>query len=132
MTDITPHTVFVPQLIIAHGTTDLEFYKKAFDAVEIQHLTNGDGSIHVSEMMIDGALFHFHEESFEGSTFSPGRFQGVTAIIGLMVADVDKVMARALDAGAQEISAAKSYDYGYRQGLILDPLGHRWLIEMVL
>ena len=125
-------TAFVPQLIIPHGTMELEFYKKAFNTTETKHLTNDDGSIHVSEMFIDGAMFHFHEESWDNSTFSPGKYNGVTAIIGLMVSDVDAVMAKAVAAGATVISAAQSYDYGYRQGTIADPLGHEWLIEMVI
>ena len=127
-----PKTAFVPQLIISHGTMDLEFYKNAFGAVETKHITNDDGSIHVSEMFIDGAMFHFHEESYNGKSFSPGKYNGVTTIIGLMVADVDAVMARAIAAGAKETSPAQSYDYGYRQGEVMDPLGHRWLIEMVI
>ena len=130
--DNTHTTAFVPQLIISHGTMDLDFYKKAFDATETKHITNDDGSIHVSEMFIDGAMFHFHEESYDGSTFSPGKYNGVTTITGLMVADVDAVMARAIAAGAKETSPAQSYDYGYRQGSIVDPLGHHWLIEMVI
>jgi PhnB protein len=39
-------------------------------------------------------------------------------------------MARAIAAGAKEISPAQDYDYGYRQGEIKDPFGHHWLIEM--
>jgi PhnB protein len=128
----TPKTAFVPQLAIAHGTMELEFYKKAFGAIETKHITNDDGSIHVSEMFIDGAMFHFHEESYDDTTFSPGRYHGVTTTIGLMVADVDTVMASAIAAGAKEKSPAQSYDYGYRQGSIIDPLGHHWIIEMVI
>jgi PhnB protein len=131
MTDI-PKTAFVPMLAISHGTMSLEFYKNAFGAVETKHITNDDGSIHVSEMFIDGAMFHFHEEAYDGSTFSPGKHEGVTTIIGLMVDDTDKVMQRAIAAGAKETSPAKSYDYGYRQGSITDPLGHQWIIEMVI
>lgn len=125
-------TAFVPQLAIAHGTMELEFYKKAFGAVETKHIVNDDGSIHVSEMFIDGAMFHFHEESYNNTTFSPSKYNGVTTTIGVMIADVDAVIAQALDAGARLISPAVSYDYGYRQGLIIDPLGHYWLIEMIL
>jgi PhnB protein len=128
----TPRTAFVPQLVISHGTMDLEFYKKAFNATETKHITNDDGSIHVSEMFIDGAMFHFHEEAYNGTTFSPGKYNGVTTIIGLMVNDVDAVMGSAIAAGARIISPATSYDYGYRQGTIIDPLGHHWLIEMVI
>ena len=123
---------FVPQLAIPHGTMDLEFYKNAFGTVETKHITNDDGSIHVSEMFINEAMFHFHEESYNGKTFSPGKYNGVTTTIGLMVDDVDAVMARAIAAGAVETSPATSYDYGYRQGEIMDPLGHRWIIEMVI
>ena|ERR1700712_620040 len=125
-------TAFVPQLAIAHGTMDLEFYKNAFGATETKHITNEDGSIHVSEMFIDGAMFHFHEESWDGRTFSPGKHNGITTTIGLMVADVDAVIARAVAAGAEVISPAQSYDYGYRQGTIKDPIGHEWIIEMVI
>jgi PhnB protein len=123
-------TAFVPQLIIGHGVMDIDFYKKAFGAVETKHFTNDDGSIHVSEMLIDGAMFHIHEEAFTGTTFSPKKHNGITTIIGLMVNDVDEVMARAIAAGAQEISPTGNYDYGYRQGTIKDPFGHEWLIEM--
>ncbi|MFT3934018.1 MAG: VOC family protein [Chitinophagaceae bacterium] len=125
-------TAFVPQLIIPHGTTDISFYGKAFNAVQKWVLTNDDGSIHVAEMLIDGAMFHFHEESYAGTNFSPAKYNGVTAIIGLMVADVDAVMKQAIAAGAKEKSPATSYDYGYRQGVLLDPFGHEWLIEMVI
>ncbi len=73
MNDI-PKTAFVPMLVIAKGTMDLEYYKNAFGAFEINRVTNDDGSIHVSEMTIDGALFHFHEEVAHSNTFSPGKY----------------------------------------------------------
>ncbi len=127
-----PRTYFVPQLAISHGTSDLEFYKIAFGAVETKHIRNDDGSIHVSEMFIDGAMVHFHEESYNGTTFSPDKHNGVTTTVGLMVEDVDDVIARAVAAGAKVISPAESYEYGYRQGTIVDPLGHHWQIEKIL
>ncbi len=114
------------------GTRELEFYKQAFGAKELRRWSNDDGSIHVAEMSIGGALFHFHEESPTGKTFPPGTHNGVTAILGLMVDDVDVYMSRAIAAGALEASAAQDYDYGYRQGEVVDPLGHRWLIEKIL
>jgi PhnB protein len=39
-------------------------------------------------------------------------------------------MNKAINAGATVVSAAQSYDYGYRQGEIKDPFGHVWMIEM--
>jgi PhnB protein len=42
---------------------------------------------------------------------------------------VDIVITQAIMAGAIEISPAKDYEYGYRQGTIQDPFGHYWQIQ---
>ena len=125
-------TSFVPMLCIGSGTMDISFYEKAFGAVELRRWSNDDGSIHVAELEIDGALFHLHEENPGKGSFSPTRCNGITTTVGLMVEDVDAMMKRAVGAGARELSAAQDYDYGYRQGEIMDPFGHRWMIEMVI
>jgi PhnB protein len=118
---------FAPQLCIKSGVHDIEFYTKAFGAKELQRWTNDDGSIHVAELSIDGSLFHLHEESEK--LLSPEKLNAVTTEIGVFVSDVDAVMQAAIAAGAEELSSAKSYDYGYRQGAIKDPFDHHWLIE---
>ncbi len=123
---------FAPSLIIGKGITDISFYEKAFGAEELRRWRNDDGSIHVAELSIGGAKFHLHEENVKAGTFSPQTAKGVTSVIGLMVADVDAIMERAIEAGAKVISPAKSYDYGYRQGDILDIFGHHWMIQMVI
>jgi PhnB protein len=66
----------------------------------------------------------------KSGSFSPEKYNGTTTTIGLFVSDVDAFMNRAIAAGAQEISPAQDYDYGYRQGEIKDPFGHIWMIEM--
>lgn len=123
------NVVFAPQLYIPHGITDISFYNKAFDAVEIMRFTNDDGSIHVAELSINGTIFHLHEEVGKKGEFHPGKYNGVTAIIGLFVPDVDAVMEQAIAAGAELVSPAQDYDYGYRQGEFRDPFGHLWMIE---
>jgi PhnB protein len=125
-------TAFVPMLIIPADTMNIDFYKNAFGAIELRRWGNDDGSIHVAELTIDGAMFHVHEENIKKGAFSPGIHNGVTTTIGLMVADVDEVMNRAIAAGAKEISIAQDYDYGYRQGDIIDPFGHYWTIEAII
>ncbi|MDB5232370.1 MAG: bleomycin resistance protein [Chitinophagaceae bacterium] len=126
----TSKTYFAPQLHIKSGVTDISFYEKAFGAIELRRFTNDDNSIHVAELSIEGSLFHLHEEKLSAGKFSPQHANGVTALIGLFVPDVDIVIAKAIQAGATLLSPAQSYDYGYRQGQIRDPFGHVWLIEM--
>jgi PhnB protein len=124
-----PTTTFVPVLSISSGVTDIEFYKKAFEAIELWRIDNPDGSVHVAAFSIDGAMFRLHEE---GGDLSPEKTGGTTVTIGLSVNDVHAVMARAVEAGAIILSPVTDYDYGYRQGEIKDPLGHHWLIEKLL
>lgn len=119
---------FAPQLLINNGIKDISFYTKAFGATKNFCLYNDDGSIHVAELSIDGIIFHLHEVT-KSYFFSPDTYNGTTCIIGLFVPDVHTVMANAIEAGAQEISPAQDYDYGYRQGEIEDPFGHHWLIQ---
>ena len=122
-------TFFAPELFIKNGVKDISFYTKAFDAVELRRFGNDDGSIHVSELSIGGAMFHLHEITAKEYFFEPGKNSGSTVCVGLFVQDVDEVMKKAVAAGAIQLQPAESYDYGYRQGLIKDPFGHYWQIQ---
>jgi len=123
-------TYFAPQLYINSGVRNIDFYEKAFGAIELRQWMNDDGTYHVAELSINGAMFHLHEEKPKAGQFSPEAVNGTTTLIGLFVPDVDAAMNKAIAAGASVISAAQSYDYGYRQGEIKDPFGHHWMIEM--
>jgi PhnB protein len=122
-------TFFAPELIIKVVAPAVEFYKKVFDAKVLRLFNNDDGSIHVAEMEIDGALFHIHEEVAPKYQLSPESTKAAGVIIGLFVDDVHKVMARAEAEGARIISPTTDWEYGYRQGTFLDPFGHQWQIE---
>jgi len=125
----TSGTFFAPQLIIPSGLFNLDFYLEAFGAIELGRWSNDDGSIHVAELGINGAIFHVHEERPLKGSKTPESVQGVTTIIGLFVPDVDAVVDRAILAGAVLLSPPQDYEYHYRQAEIRDPFGHQWLIE---
>ena len=128
MTDQSQSTHFAPELHIPNGTTDISFYTR-FGATEHFCFRNEDGSIHVAELEISGAVFHVHETMRWMPALEPLSANGVTAVIGLFVPDVDAVMRQALAAGATEIQPAQDHDYGYRQGMFKDPFGHYWQIQ---
>jgi PhnB protein len=128
MPTYSSNTFFAPELYINNGVKDISFYKNAFGATENLCFTNDDGSIHVAELSINGAIFHLHEIT-SNKFFSPDKNNGCTCCIGLFVPDVDIVITQAIMAGAIEISPAKDYEYGYRQGTIQDPFGHYWQIQ---
>ena len=124
-------THFAPELHIPRGTTSIEFYIR-FGATEHFCFRNEDGSIHVAELSINGAIFHVHETMQQHHDLEPQQAGGVTTVIGLFVQNVDEVMQKAIDAGATAISPATDYEYGYRQGMFKDPFGHRWQIQKKL
>ena len=122
----------MPELHLPSGTFDISFYTNAFGAVVLRRFDNEDGSVHAAEMSIDGAMFILHEENKDKGKLTPAQCKGFTTTIGLMVDDVDSMMVRAIAAGAKEIVPVTTYEYGYRQGDILDPFGHHWTIEMFI
>ena len=125
------HTHFAPELHIPNGTLEIDFYTR-FGATEHFCLRNDDGSIHVAELEINGAIFHVHETMPWLNALEPITAKGVTAVIGLFVSDVDEVMQKGIAAGGVEISAATDHEYGYRQGMFKDPFGHYWQIQKKL
>lgn len=121
-------THFAPELHIPNGTTNIDFYRN-FGATEHFVLRNNDGSIHVAELEIDGAIFHLHETMPWFDALEPVKAKGVTTVIGLFVDDVHKVFQRGITAGATEVSAVTDHEYGYRQGMFRDPFGHYWQVQ---
>jgi PhnB protein len=123
------NTFFAPHLTVKDVRGAIEFYKNAFDAVELKRVDNPDGSVHVAELTIDGALLHLHDEVKRDAQLSPITLQGTTSMIGMFVDDPHAVVRKAIESGAQETSPVQDYDYGYRQGVVTDPAGHQWLIQ---
>ena len=119
---------FAPELHIPNGTLNIDFYTK-FGAKEHFCFRNEDGSIHVAELEIGGAVFHVHETMRWLNALEPVSANGVTTVIGLFVEDVHEVFKIAIQAGATEISPVTDHEYGYRQGMFKDPYGHYWQIQ---
>lgn len=123
---------FAPQLCVIDGAAAIAFYIKAFGALELRRWSNDDGSVHVAELSIEGALFHLRQETPHTSLYSPGTVKGSTCIIGLFVTDPDALVKKAIAANAREVSPVQDFDYGYRQGMVADPFGHHWLFEKAI
>lgn len=121
-------TQFAPELHIPNGTQNIDFYTK-FGATEHFCFRNDDGSIHVAELEINGAVFHLHETMRWFDALEPISAKGVTTVIGLFVDDVHEVFDRGINAGATEISPVTDHEYGYRQGMFKDPFGHYWQVQ---
>lgn len=113
-------------LSVRNGARAVEFYKSAFGAIEVFKIEAPDGAV-VARLSIEGAEFWVADESPEHQNFSPESLGGGTVRMILTVLDPDAVFARAVAAGAREVSAVKE-EYGWRLGRVVDPFGHHWEI----
>ena len=115
-----------PWLSVRNSAKAVEFYKAAFDAVELYRLDDPTGSV-VARLSIHGAEFWVSDESPAHSNFSPHSLGGATIRLILTVADPDTVFLRALKAGATEVYPV-SEEHGWKLGRLVDPYGHHWKI----
>ena len=116
-----------PMLSVRQGTRAVEFYKAAFGATEIYRVEDPGGSV-VSRLSVDGAEFWLSDESPEHGNFSPESLGGGSVRMILTVPDPDAMFARAVAAGAREVSAMQDEPYGWRVGRVVHPFGHHWEI----
>lgn len=59
---------------------------------------------------------------------SPAQLDGTAVRLMLIVDDPDAVFEQAVAAGAVVRSAMRDREYGWRDGSVVDPFGHRWEI----
>ena len=117
-----------PHLRVRNAASAIEFYKRAFGAVEVERLTTPDGLIPHAQMKIGDAPFSLGEESPADGSPSPQTLGGSAVGIDLIVPNVDELAAQAVAAGAVIVYEIKDQFYGLRKGRLLDPFGHIWMI----
>jgi PhnB protein len=120
-------TRILPFLTVADAARAIDFYKEAFGANELSRLETPQGQI-VAELEIDGAPINVTDENPDGHNLSPDTLGGTSVRVDLVVDDPDAVGERALAAGARELFPIADQPYGWRQGRVVDPFGHHWLI----
>jgi len=120
-----PYSI-APLLSVRNGARAVEFYKAAFGAVEVYRVEDPGGAV-VARLTVEGAEFWLSDESPEHANYSPESLGGGTVRMILTVPDPDALVARAVAAGAREVTAVEEA-YGWRVGRIEDPYGHHWEI----
>jgi PhnB protein len=116
----------VPWLSVRRSAEAVDFYKKAFGAVEV-YLLDGQGKGIVARLSVNGAEFWVAEESPEHQNFSPESVTGSSIRMIFTVPDPDIAFAQAVAAGAREVYPV-SEGHGWRIGRVVDPYGHHWEI----
>lgn len=117
-----------PYLIVKGGKAALDFYARAFGAVEEYRAYANDGErIRHARIRINGATLFLSDDfpEFRGGEEAPPP-RGVT--LHLEVDDADTWWKRAVEAGATVVTPLADQFWGDRYGQLRDPFGHSWSI----
>jgi PhnB protein len=120
----------LPYLTVSDGAAAIEFYKKAFGAVEREvHLAPGTTKIMNACLSINGGIFMLSDDfsaQFGGTSSTPEALHGSPVTLHLQVDDVDGDWATAVAAGAIVTMPLADQFWGDRYGQLKDPFGHKW------
>ena len=119
--------VAIPMLAVHDGTMALEFYSKAFGAVETVERIPWEGKVGHAEFEIEGARVMLADE-FPSHNKSPRTLGGTPVFLHVDVRDVDSFVARAVKDGAKVLQPIKDEPYG-RVCKLEDPFGHTWFFN---
>jgi PhnB protein len=122
------HSV-TPYMICKGAAEAIEFYKKAFGAVEVMRMAGPNGQIGHAEIKIGDSHIMLSDEHPEMGIYSPQHYGGSPISVLLYVENADATVSTAVAAGAKVTRPLKDEFYGDRAGTVVDPFGHQWYVH---
>jgi PhnB protein len=116
------------QVRVRNAAKAIEFYRQAFGAKEKYRLTEPSGRIGHVELDFGGHIIMFSDEYPEYGCVGPETIGGTSITLHLHVDNCDRMIERAISAGATMVREPSDQFYGERSGTIRDPFGHEWNI----
>ena len=121
------HTV-TPHLICAGAADAIEFYKNAFNAVELGRMPGPEGKLLHALIRIGDSAVMLADECPDWGGFGPKTLKGSPVTIHLYVENVDTFVAHAVSAGAKVTMPLEDTFWGDWYGKLEDPFGHHWSV----
>jgi PhnB protein len=118
-----------PHLVVDNAAAAIDFYVKAFGAVELGRVPGPEGKLVHAALQINGSTVMLNDDFPEmsgGKSMTPTALGGTPVTIHLTVTDVDVKFQKAVDAGATVVMPLEDAFWGDRYGVVRDPFGHQW------
>jgi uncharacterized glyoxalase superfamily protein PhnB len=122
MHSLTPH------LVCAGAARAIDFYARAFGAVEEMRVPGPRGTLMHALLRIGDSALMLMDEPSDWCRPEAKPASGAQLLIHLYVDDVDATVARAAAAGATITMAPADKFWGDRYAQLDDPFGHRWAV----
>lgn len=123
-----PFRTVTPHLVCAGAAAALDFYARAFGAVEHMRVQGEGGRLLHARCQIGDTVIMLADEYPEWGSLGPKARGGSSVTLHLHVADADAAFARAVAAGATVLMPLENMFWGDRYGIVEDPFGHSWSI----
>lgn len=119
-------------LTVKKGNEALQFYQKAFGAVELYRMPTPDGGIAHAEFVIGTTKIFLSDEAEDWHAFAMPEGASASCLFGIMTDSCDESFARAKEAGAEVLSEPADQFWGSRSAIVKDPFGYRWSFSEVI
>ncbi|MFN8088644.1 MAG: VOC family protein [Mycobacterium sp.] len=126
---IVVEPALAPHLVVDDAAAAIDFYVKAFDAVEMGRVPGPGGKLVHAAVQINGSTVMLNDdfpEMNDGKASTPTALGGTPITMHLTVTDVEQKFQQAVDAGATVIMPLADQFWGDRYGVLRDPFGHHW------
>jgi PhnB protein len=117
-----------PYLCVDGAAQAIDFYRDVFGMTERMRMPGEAGKIGHAELQLGDSIVMVADEFPELDFRSPRSVGGTPMTVHMYVDDVDRVVERAVQAGARVMREVRDEFYGDRTGQIEDPFGHRWSV----
>jgi PhnB protein len=111
---IEVHPSVSPHLVVGDGAAAIDFYVKAFDAVELGRVPGPDGRLMHAALQVNGSMVLLNDDFPE---YNDGKSSTPTALGGTPVT---------IHLTATVVSPLEDQFWGDRYGVLRDPFGHHW------
>ena len=116
---------------VGDGLRALDWYVGVLGAERVgDPIVMPDGRLGHSELRVSGGSIFVSEAHPEIGVVAPRPGEAAVSLV-LTVPDVGDTVARAVDSGA-ELTRPISDAYGSRNATVVDPFGHRWMLQTPL
>jgi uncharacterized glyoxalase superfamily protein PhnB len=117
-----------PHIICRDAAKAMDWYIKAFGAVDLGRHAGPDGKLMHGLMKIGSSMLMLADEFPEMKCLGPKSIGGTAVTMHVYVEDADAVYNRAIAAGGKATMPIADQFWGDRYGVLEDPFGHAWSV----
>ena len=123
------YTTLTPFLVCSPAAAAIDFYCSVFGASVVSRMDAPDGSVPHAELDLGEGRLQLGDPAAAYGLVAPDPAgDAVSSSTCIYVADVDAVVARAVERGATVREQPATFVTGDRFASVIDPFGHRWAV----